>query len=80
MKKQIAGVTRVTRFQALDGSEHETYTAAQRHNSETELARWLDEYLGENSAHGELLVRADEFAKALKEHWNISRKKAGTQT
>lgn len=74
--RKVQGVTRVVRFVALDGTEHETTGAARKHNTETEFARWLDEYLDANMGHGELFVSASQIAAHIREYWHVSRKKS----
>jgi hypothetical protein len=66
---------RVVQYRATDGTLHDTYQQAQKHDKDTALVRWFDEWIGENSAHGELTATATQLVEALRAEWHISKKR-----
>ena len=64
---------RVVQFRASDGSMHDTYAAAQKHEHSLEFGNWLDEWLDENSYRE--CPSGQELAAAIKEAWMVSRRK-----
>jgi len=64
---------RVVQFRASDGTMHDTYAAAQKHEHSLEFGIWLNEWLEENSYRE--CPSGQELAAAIKEAWTVSRRK-----
>jgi len=64
---------RVVQFRASDGTMHDTYAAAQKHEHSLEFGIWLNEWLDENSYRE--CPSGQELAAAIKEAWTVSRRK-----
>jgi len=65
---------RVVQFRASDGSMHDTYAAAQKHEHSLEFGIWLENWLQEKNSYCEF-PRGQELAAAIKEAWTVSRRK-----
>lgn len=64
---------RVVQFRASDGSMHDTYGAALKHDHSLEFGQWLDEWLYEHCDHE--VPDGQELAEAIKQEWSVSRRK-----
>lgn len=64
---------RVVQFRASDGSMHDTYAAATKHEHSLEFAHWLDDWIGEHCDHE--APSGKELADAIKAEWSVSRRK-----
>lgn len=68
-------VKRVVRYVADDGTEHETYAAARKHNTTYALENWLANWLHAEGVSCPATV-ANVLAPALRKDWVISKRKA----
>ena len=72
--KRHTDVAVITKYQALDGSEHDTYAAARTHNRETEFVRWLDDFMANHRFNGDLDFKPEELAEAIRADWLIAKR------
>ena len=65
---------RVVQFRASDGSMHDTYAAAQKHEHSLEFGNWLDEWM-ENNGYWREAPSGQDLAAAIRKEWTVSRRK-----
>lgn len=70
-------IKRVVRYVADDGTEHETYVAARKHNTTHALESWLAEFF--YNLHYGTEAECADLAAALRRDWNISKRKEKTK-
>jgi hypothetical protein len=71
-KREVA-VERVVQFRASDGTMHATYAAAIKHEGTVAFGKWLADWLEEHSYREQ--PDADKLAAAIRNQWNVTRKK-----